>query len=54
MSNPTKLSKKELNWVSRAVLSTDNDDVGLFRKIHTKTYEKRRLFCKKISDFIQL
>ena len=41
--NPKKWSYKELNWVSRAVLSTDKDDVD-FLKMYTKTFEKRLIY----------
>ena len=30
MSKPQNWSQKELNWVSSAVLSADNDDLNLF------------------------
>ena len=32
--------QKELNWVNRAVLSTDYDGVGLFSKKNPALYEK--------------
>ena len=38
--NRQKWFYKGLNWVSRAVLSPDDDDVGIFLKIHTRTFEK--------------
>ena len=39
VKTPTICSRKEPNWVSKAVLSTDKDDVDLFLKILKRNYE---------------
>ena len=36
---PKNGPKKDLHWVSRVVLSTNNNDI-LFLKIYTRSYEK--------------
>ena len=38
--NHQKLFKKGLNWVSRAVLSPDKDNVGIFKIVILKHMKK--------------
>ena len=51
MSKSPKMVLEGLNWVSRAVLSPDNDDIGIFWKFILE-HMKKASFCKKMPDFI--
>ena len=46
--NRQKWFYKGLNWISRAVLSPDNNDIGIFLKIHTRTCEKRLILLENV------